>query len=343
MNKLEETIQFSVNRGLIWLSNSQNEDGSFGELYPITTTALAILSFTKHAQKQCKVPLDNTYMFYQCVDRAFKYIFENAKISDFGIYFDDFGNINMPTGVVLGALAASTCEDFLIAYNEYLPINGYTINQLKCEIVHYLQWSQNQNGGWGESNNSYDILSSNTITGYVILGLLLEKQYGSCIPKPLFYKIENWVEYIQNEDGGAGNYAPNENVNILNTGFLIEQMFFLNYLKSNNSLKWAKQYIANNWSKPAGYSSPGWNSYPVADYQSTFSTTLGLSLYDVEYIKASNNVCIYWYRDITRTLLSQQNSDGSWPASKISFEQSDQILSSVWAILTLEYIIACEI
>ena len=343
MNKLDETMQFSVNRGIMWLSKNQNDDGSFGELYPVTTTALAILAFTKHAQKQCTLPLSNMYMFFNTVDRAFKYLFENAKIDEFGIYFDDYGNTNMPTGTVLAALAATDCDDFLIGYNEYLPINGYTFNQLKGEIINYLTFNQHADGGWGENNYYYDVFSNNITTGYVVLGLLMEKCYGCCAPKSVFTKLENWVKYIQNENGGAGNYNPNEGVNILNTGFLIEQMFFLNYPSSNISLRWAKQYMADNWNKPSGYLSPGWNNYPVADYQATFAATLGLSLYNVEYLKTSNRVCIYWHRDIVRVLLSQQNQDGSWPASKVSFEQSDQVLSSVWAILTLEYITACNL
>ncbi|MGL4800948.1 MULTISPECIES: hypothetical protein [Peptostreptococcaceae] len=343
MNKLDETIQFSTSKGLMWLGKTQNQDGSFGELYPITTTALAILAFEKHAQKQCTSIFANSYIFRSQVEKGFRYLFENVQMSEHGIYFDDYGNINMPTGVVLAALAAANCEDHQIVYDEFLPINGYTYNQLKSEIVSYLAWSQNPDGGWGENNNSYDSASNNTVTGYVVLGLLMEKCYGCCIPKPLFSNLKNWVEYIQNENGGAGEYSPNEGINILNTGFLIEEMFFLNYPCNDISLRWAKQYIADNWTKPAGYMSPGWNSYPVANYQATFSTTLGLSLYDVDYLKTSSSVCIYWHRDISRVLLTQQNQDGSWPASKISFEQSDQVLSTVWAILTLEYIIACEV
>ncbi|MGL5507737.1 MAG: prenyltransferase/squalene oxidase repeat-containing protein, partial [Paraclostridium sp.] len=268
----------------------------------------------------------------------------NAKVSDNGIYFDDYGSINMPTGAVLAALSGLGCEEYVIAFDEYLPINGYTINQLKAEITQYLAWSQNPDGGWGEHSCTYDICSSNVVTGYVVLGLLMESCYGCCIPKSILTKLKSWVEYIQNpENGGAGNYSPNEGINILNTVNLIQQMFLLNYPSNDNSLKWAKQYIANNWSKPAGYLSPGWNNYPVADYQATMALTLGLGLYDVDYIKTSSNVCIYWHRDIVRVLLSQQQQDGSWPASKIKFEQSDQVLSTIWAILTLEYIIACTL
>ncbi|MGL4913491.1 MAG: prenyltransferase/squalene oxidase repeat-containing protein [Romboutsia sp.] len=343
MNKLDETIQFSVSKGLMWLCKNQNQDGSFGDLYPITTTALALLAFEKHAQKQCILPLNPNYTFFNSVDKAFMYILENVKVDGDKIYFEDYGNTNMPTGCVLAALAASGCEDYLIAYNEYLPINGYTFNQLKQEIINYLTSSQNDDGGWGESTDPYNSCSSNVITGYVVLGLLMEKWHGSCLSKPIFNKLENWIEYIQNDNGGAGNYSPTDGVNVLNTGFLIEEMYFLNYPSSNNNLKWAKQYIADNWCMPCGYCKTGWNNHPVANYEATFAVTLGLSLYDVEYLKTSNSVCIYWYRDITRILLSQQSQDGSWPASKVNFEQSDPVLSSVWAMLTLEYIVACEI
>ena len=343
MSKLEETIQFSINKGLIWLSKNQNEDGSFGELYPITTTALAILAFTKHSHLLSTYPLDDTYMFYQCVDNALKYIFENANVCECGIYFDDFGNINMPTGVVLGALSVCAYEDFIVAYNEYLPINGYTIKQLKSEILNYLQSSQNENGGWGESNKTSDILSNNITTGYVSLGILLEQKHGYNFPQSLIDGLENWLASIQNTNGGAGNHSYKGDFSILSTGFLIEEMYILNYLKSNNRLKKAKQFIANNWRKPAGYSNTGWNSYPVSDYQATFATTLGLSLFNTDYIKTSDNICIYWNREILRSLLYQQNIDGSWSASKINFEQSDQSLSSIWAILTLEYMLSTNI
>lgn len=334
MNNLQNNTKYSVQNGLLWLSSSQNKDGSFGTLTPITTTALAIQSFSNCSKPVCAPLLCHKYDYTIEINSALKYILDNSKIDSNGVYFEENGNINMPTGAVLQAFITLN-----LTYKEITvptsSIEGYTFETLINSIINYLTISQNSHSAWGSSNN-YDISSNNTTSSFVIGGLLATKYNGYSISPSIYSNLENWVDYIQNNYGGAGEFNSYEGVNIANTAALIQKMYFIGYSSSDKNLKASIQYIANNWYTPVSYFNPGWHCGANIDYKAAYEVMNSFSLYKINFLQNSFRKRINWFADIVTTLLQKQNPNGSWPVSEINYEQSDPAITTIYSILTLE-------
>lgn len=346
-NSLNKSVKYSLKKGIKWLVNEQNYDGSWGSENPVTTTALAILILEEEAEKCGCAPLDSCYRYFPQIMKGYRYIFSKANINGSGIYFDDLGCKSMPTGAVLAAISASNCSCHRVDFDISSPVYGKTFGEIAQLIVKYIASAQCKNGAWSfdcdpETGLSYDCQSDNFVSGFILFGLTLAKCFGICIPNSIIYNLKEWVKYIQNENGGSGDTNPDNCVTILNTANLIHEMYTIGYSYNNPDLKRALLYIADNWDKPAGYCLPGWKGEPAANYQSTFFTMVALDLYDIKVLKNSCRYVINWYSSIVDIILAQQECDGSWPASTTSFEQSDPVFSSVMAMLTLQCNILCD-
>lgn len=346
-NNLNKSIKYTLKNGIKWLVSQQNCDGSWGSENPITTTALAILILEEEAEKYGCEPLDSCYRYFPEIIKGYKYIFSKADTNGFGIYFDDLGCKSMPTGAVLAAISASKCSCYRVDFNINSPVYGKTFCEIAQLIVKYIADAQCEDGAWSfdcdcETGLSYDCQSDNFVSGFILLGLTLAKHFGICIPNSILYNLKEWVKYIQNENGGSGDTNPYDCITILNTSNLIHEMYTLGYSPNNIDLKRALLYIADNWDESAGYCLPGWNASPAANYQSTFFTMIALDLYDIKALKNSCRYIINWYSSMADVILLQQQCDGSWPASRINFEQNDPVFSSVMAMLTLQYNIICN-
>lgn len=344
-------VNNSISRGLIWLSSHQNKNGSFGSLSPITTTAYAIKAFSNYAFLTNEKPLNENYEYNPEINAALKYIFSNIKISPSGIYFEEDGNTSKPTGAVLDALALLNYNDCPITFPS--PLGNLTFEQIINGIINYLANTQNTDGGWGD-NTSYDNASNTVSTSFVTNGLLSVQLMqctttnlnnattkrlaltNSLIPDSVYLNLENWVNFIQNENGGAGNYSPNEGVNIANTSVLIQQFYLLRYNCNNKNLLSAICYIGDHWYSQVSYFKPGWHYNENIDYNAAYQTMKGLSLYCVPYLIYNCKSKIIWYCDIVNVLLSSQKNDGSWPPSKIIYEQSDPVIATIYSLITLE-------
>lgn len=338
MYKSSNNLQCSIKNGLLWLSSVQNKDGSFGTLNPITTTALAIQAFSNSFYSIPTPVLCNKCNCNTEIDLALKYILTNAKVDNNGVYFEENGNIDKPTGEVLAALL-SLNSPFEVVNIPNSPIDGYTFERLIDNIIDYLVASQNDNGSWGCSSN-YDPCSNNNTTSFVIKGLSLAKCKGYFIPQSVFDNLQIWVEFIQNNCGGAGECSPCEGVNIANTAILIQLMSFLGYSCCDKNLRAAIQYIANNWYMPVSYFNPGWHCGDNLDYKAAYEVMTALPLCNVKCLQTCTGKVINWFSDIINTLLRKQNQNGSWPASEIDYEQSDQVIATIYSILTLEIALA---
>lgn len=339
MSSLKCCVRESIIKGLSWLSNNQNPDGSFGSIYKITTTALAIRALNNYKEITCDPCSSLIYKYNNQINLALTFLFDNAKINSNDIYFEENDNINMPTGAVLAALVSLNCPNCIVTASNSV-LNGYTFDQVINGIINDLVSSQNDDGGWAEASNIYDStpISSNYTSSHVVDGLSLASTNGYNIPQLLSENLQNWVNSIQNNSGGGGDTSPYEGVNISNTAVLIHQMHFLKYDYNNNkNLNLAKQYITNNWHNPVGYFATGWSDSQNIDYKSCYNIMVAFSLYSIGNLKKSNSTKIIdWFNTIICTLLDDQRLNGSWPKSNILYEQSDEFITTVWSILTLQ-------
>ncbi|MEG0325807.1 MAG: hypothetical protein RR618_04695, partial [Cellulosilyticaceae bacterium] len=300
-----QEIKNSIQKGLVWLSTHQNEDGSWGSstYYPIGTTGLALLKLEGYAVENGISPFSNAYPYHQNVLKGLNYLFSVAKENVHGIYFEESGHINYEQGIVLAALTVGS----------------------------------DPNGGW-----AYELgdIPDNSVSGYVILGLEIaenpEYNFNCIIPATLKSKLNNWIDFIQNDiNGGSGYQESTTWVNMLKTGSLIQQMRLMGDTLSSSRLSKAIAYIADNWNNPINQyaDNAGWKGTPV-DYQTTFTVMKGFSGYGIEFIQPTSGAPINWYQDVADAIVGQQKTDGSWPLT--FWDPGDRILSTVWALLTLE-------
>lgn len=340
----QNLVKQRIELGLDWIISNQNQDKSFGELYPILNTALVVLELEQYAISIGVSPLDVSYKYYNNLVGALEYLFSNVKMNDYGIYYEEDEDINLITGVVLASICSSQAPEKIINNGPNF-IQGLSYKNVAQYIINYLTYSQDPDGGWGYSINNYDNVANNYVSGYIGLGLLFAKnplyKFDLTISDGLVDKLTGWVNYIQNTNGGSGYSGPDEGLDILKTGNLLLQMHFLNFSKTDSRVTSAVSYKANMWYEPACFMCQGWNSSPVANYQATYAIMSGLTGYGFSQINQTvppfNQ--INYIDDITTVLLEQQNINGSFNANPQDFQQSDKMLSSIWALLTLQAVL----
>lgn len=334
-------IKQKIELGLDWVTSNQNQDKSFGTLYPILNTALVVLELEQYAISLGLSPLDISYKYYNSLVSGLEYLFSNSKSSAYGIYYEEDENINYTTGVVLAAICSSQAPDKIITNGPDF-IQGLSYKSTAQYIINYLTYSQDPDGGWDYSINNYDNVSNNYVSGYVGLGMVFAVNglynFNLNISDDLISKFTNWVNYIQNDNGGSGYSNPNEDLDILKTGNMLLEMNLLKFTQTDTRVISAASYIANMWYEPACFMCQGWNSSPVANYQAAYALMSGLTSYGFSEINQTVSPFdqIDYITDVTTVLLDQQNLDGSFNANPYDFSQSDKMLSTIWALLTLQ-------
>ena len=226
-------------------------------------------------------------------------------------------------------------------------------------------------GGWGyvENDGQPDWpWSDQSNSGYAVLGL----QYAEAAPPegcgftiPQFVKDELnvWIGNIQNAADGGSAYTPGGGSNILGTGNLLKELAFVGATETDDRVKRALGYLHDTWDEPN--QDPGWrgdlgfdddgdgflDEDPIngwdddgdtlvdedpgipGSYQATYTTMKGLTSLGI------HEFCdppIDWQTDFETVLLQQQNPDGSWPFTIWDWAGDRPILSTIWALLTLQ-------
>ena len=317
----EDEIEASINLGVAWLVDQQNPDGSWGVDYTVARTGFALVKLEDRSRELGYEPLDPAGPYYSNISIGLAYL-ETQKINENilgdpadkntngnAVHFTDEGGFHetYSTGIALMAIANS----------------GMVTDDVQDMVDWFIKY-QNPDGGWIYKP---DGSSDNSNTGYAALGLAYAETYGADIGdvKP---GLNSWVDYIQNtdgglDDGGSGYTAPNDGwVNILKTGNLIFEAGLVGDNASSPRVQAAVDYIVRHWDDPN--SDPGWRPN---HYQSMYATMKGL-----EYLQIDEIDGIDWFDNFSTVIVDTQNGDGSWPVDI----WGDSMLSTVWALLTLE-------
>jgi len=268
------------------------------------------------------------------------------------------------TGIAMMAIAHSTHPGAVVNVPGS-PVDGWKYKDVVQDAVDYLAFGQvdsgAQRGGWSyqEADNA-DGWADNSNTGYAVLGLGYAQAsppggFGLTIPDFVKNELDVWIEYIQDDvSGGSGYGDPTSWVNILKTGNLLYEMYLVGDSISTPRVKAAIDYIVDHWNDAdytPGWRGPGpeldpldprwrpdWPDWPAC-YQNMYCAMKGLEAFGIEEIDG-----IDWQADFETVLLAQQNLDGSWPNAPLFGApdgtpwdwDTDQIISTEWALLTLE-------
>ena len=358
------TIEASIVDGVAWLASQQNPDGSWGTYYKVTKTALAVLKLITHAHDLGVPPLDlQQYEYSSNVSAGLNYLFSRAFITQInpqtagnpdnngngtGVYFyspDYPPGSHHPydtyeAGITLMALAADSSFAGMMVNVPGSMVNGWLIEDVVQDTVDYLAWGQTDTGsgrgGWNYvATNNSGPRSDQSNTGWVTLGLMYAEDFGSTVPIFVMNELDFWINYIQADtiggpdDGGSYYTGPADGMtpltNILRTGNLLQQMAFVGDNLTTPRVQNALDFMARYWDDTSGRS---WIGNPVC-YHAAYTAMKGL-----EQIGAATLGSIDWFADLTGDIMSQQSAGGSWPVS--CFDDGDRILSTVWALLTLQ-------
>lgn len=280
------------------------------------------------------------------------------------------------TGIAMMAIAASTHPEMTVnvvgsAVNgwTYKEVVQDTVDYLAWGQT---DSGGSYRGGWSYSHmDNAGYHSDNSNTGYAVLGLAYAEAttfgftpnqrpgFSCTIPAFVRSELNFWIDYIQNDvgvgdptyDGGSGYTDPDYWVNTLKTGNLLFEMAFYGDDTTVQRVIDAVDYIDRHWNDPdyIGWKGPGPGGDPTwpACYQAMYCIMKGLEILGIDYISPLNDPSgIDWYEDFSDVLVAQQNADGSWPNAPLFgasdgsgqpyWWDTDQILSTEWALLTLQ-------
>jgi len=360
----QDQINASIQKGLDWLVSQQQAGGywSGGSASLVSETAFAVVKLEDRAfELGYSGPFDPAYPYKVNVEKGLNFLFANAQTigiyaqpagypdtngNGIGVYFG--GQSTYDTGIVMMAIAASRAPG-LVVNVPGSAVDGCTYKQVLQDAVDYFAWGQTDapsqaRGGWYYSHNQG--WSDNSNAGYAVLGLRYAEAalYGFTCDMTAFVKPELnfWINYIQSPDGGSGYGNPGSWENTLKTGNLLGQMAFFGDNTLVPRVQSAINYIKVHWYDLDLIQGWGWNqpSGPaVAQYQAAYCLMKGLESMGVP-LNGIPGVA-NWFQDLADVIVPQQNADGSWPESAAYVSGSyqhmvDKVLSTEWALLTLE-------
>ena len=291
----------------------------------------------------------------------------DTRVNGYGIYFSGRSIYN--TGICLMALAASRApgrvNDGGIDYDG--DSNADTFGEIAQDVVDWLAFAQADSGNQ-EGAYSYSALNNggggdNSNAGYAYLGLAAAEGFSCTVPDWVKTELNVWIDYVQNDpgaadddggycndepDGGSGYGTPARWVNELKTGNLIFEMTFYGDDPTATRFQNAMDYIERHWQDPNLQPGWGYNQPAPAHYQAIYCLMKGLEYSQIDLIDLDgNNVPEHdWFDEFATVLLAQQQGSGSWPSSPCYVwyctqnwgTMSGEVLSTVWALLTLEKI-----
>jgi hypothetical protein len=367
-----EDIEESILKGIAWLLEQQNEDGSFADWEKVACTAFAVVKLEDRAFELGMSPFNEVYEYSQNVTAGLNYIFSQADTYEGtnGICFGKGRHVSYHTGIAMMAIAAGRDPDRVVNVPGSI-VHGWTYKEVLQANIDFYASYQNPNGGWQYEPFDPEGFSDNSITGYVVLGLAYAESplYGfDCtIPDSVKNKLNNWIDHIQieggNHDGGSG-YGGGDTSNVLRAGNLIFEMAFMGDTPDTPRMQRALAFLSRAWndpdwlwedmhSYPGWYGNPDWHGepdiWPMPDwwkgleeryhgwtgphYQAMYCLMKGLTFAGIDTINV-DGIDVDWYDAFAERILYGQNEDGSWDRDYWGWNT----LATEWALLTLEAI-----
>lgn len=279
-----DEVEQAIDRGIAWLVERQEEDGSWPGWEDVATTAFALVKLEDRAFELGQAPFDSDYAYSENVLAGLNYLFSEAEhpttCCGEHIVFGPGHNETYRTGIAMMAVAATKAPDRVVDVPGSL-VDGWTYRQVLQANVDYFACSQIESGGWRyECGEEW---ADNSATGYVTLGLAYAEAplYGfECtIPESLKRGLDNWIDAVQivgdtPHRGGSGYGAYDNTSNLLRAGNLVFEMAFLGDSPDTSRMQDALAYVGRAWddpdwswedihSYPGWYGNPDWHGEPI--------------------------------------------------------------------------------
>ena len=283
LNKMKPKSEEAVLRGLLWLAQHQNADGSWGDEYKGAMTGFGLLCFLGHGEIQ------DSPQFGKTVGNALIWIFANGTKHE--------GRLNME-----GSFSQSGVYEHAIctyALGEYYTMtrDQRVVELFKKAITHIIQ-GQGPGGGWMYSfDKSEDDLS---VSGWQIQAL--KAAHLSKLPLPGVEKaLDSAMTYLQRVRGPRGGYGyrrPTDDYSLTGVGILCQLFWRPDRATLSKGMEWLLDETEK--SRPVKYKEDS------ADLYAWYYHTQACLMFGGEAWTKWNG----WFQD---EICDAQNPDGSWP------------------------------
>ena len=322
-------VEKAIEKGLCWLNETQNPDGSWTYSGRVTEenvglTSMATLNFLNYGVNESD-PI---------VRKAIDWILSKQKAD--GSITNGWYHI-YDTSLATLALVATRNSSY---YDEIQSAANFLVDAQNDE-GEGLTSSNITYGGWGYAENSPD-WSDLSNSQFVLLALHYAEQFDSddtIIPADVWSKAEIFVRRCQNReasnpdysfyDDGGFIYQPNSTIwaggqsyaSITTAG--LWGLYTCGVSESDGRVQDAWGWIQNNYYVD--------QNYPLGSlflYYYLYGLAKACILWDVKEINGHD-----WYDEMSDVLVNNQQADGHWPGTDPS-EEPDNV-ATCWALLAL--------
>ena len=323
--ELKERIKKSVDQGLHWLRNNQQENGSWRDNAGITS--LVVMAYMKSPRKYNEG--DDPF-----VRKGIEFIMKNVR-PDGSIYKEHPPSYN--TALAILALESTRnpryketikkAQDFLIGHQSdeeegYMPSDKYY-------------------GGIGYGGDERPDLSN---LQFAVEALRVS---GVSIDNDVWEKAVKFISRSQNrsesndqpwaKDDGGFIYSPKETFvpDYVSYGSMtfagIKSLIFSNVSKKDPRIQSAIEWVKKHYTVDEN---PNFDHQALYYYYYTFAKAL--SIYGEKGITTADGVKHDWYRDLAEKLMSLQSKEGYWVNTVNKFWEGNKDLVTAYAILAME-------
>ena len=297
-----------ISNGLSWAKDQQESNGSWQ--YNIGYTSLLTLAFLNAGYTE-----DDSV-----VSKGIKYILSQVK-NDGGIY-DNSSNDTYMTSCAIMTLVATSNELYQL-----------TITNAQNHLVAI----QNDDGGWGYSNNSRSDVSN---TQFPLMALSASEYSPN---HNVWTNAITYIESRQQEDGGGISYHPDYSTWASMTAAGLWSYRLCGVSENDQRVLNAIEWLRNNDEEMTFTINTSHNNKHRYYYYMSFAKAMAIS-----FLSPNQQGAWYqdWYDKLETKIASEQNADGSWnvggdgyygdTAFAILALQSQQPLpSTFWVSVTL--------
>jgi hypothetical protein len=282
-NKMKSKTEQAVLRGLAWLQQNQNPDGSWGDGNKGAMTGLGLLCFLGHGETP------ESQQFGLTVAKAVQWIIDNGTKNQ--------GRLNMA-----GAFSQPGVYEHGIctyALGEYYTMtkDERVIELLKQAVAHIVQ-GQGPGGGW---MYSYDKTANDlSVSGWQIQALKAAHLSQLNLPgvDSTMDKAMSYLDNVKGKKGGYGYRGPEDRYSLSGVGILCKLFWKGERGELRKGMEWLLEETEKN--KPVKYKGDD------ADLYAWYYHTQACLMFGGSAWNKWNR----WFQD---EICDVQNPDGSWP------------------------------